>query len=180
MISVSVDFTQLPIIPTASFTFPELAIIGGASQTTEPYGGYQTFNANLKQLQGGAGVSEVRSLLYTWRPNFGQLTISGHPTGQSADFITNGDSTVSLLITDLNTLQSAAIPTANANNATAPAIILRGAFPFPIAGDANVRFLLPVLDYVASNNIGQGKGQFLFCNFDVPPFQSAGSFSGSD
>lgn len=168
IVTVSIDFTQLPITPATTFAFPELAI-GAGSQTTQTYGGYQKFNVNLKQLQGGMGLSEVRGVIFYWRPTFG-----------GSDFTQNADSALGLLITDLLTLQTIAIPSGDYNLINKAANVFNGSIPFYVSGDANIRFLIPVLDYVAALGKGQGKGMFQFCNFDIHPFNNQVNFDGSD
>jgi hypothetical protein len=174
IVTVSVDFTQLPIKASTNFSFPELSYAGGVSQTTQPYGGFQTFTANLASLQGGKGLSEVRSLIFYWRPSWGVNT------GVTGDFTVNADSLLGLLITDLVTLQTVPIPSGDYNVVNKTAHVFNGAVPFYIAGDAKVRFLIPVLDYVAVSGKGQGKGIFQFCNFEVTHFLHQVNFDGSD
>ncbi len=168
IVSVTIDFSSLPyqdsLVSPLIQAYPELSI--------DAPNAYQVVEVNLSKLQNSVGLTEVRALIYYYREAY--LA----PYDFEAPVLTNPSS---LLVTNVNTLQTVIVGTGSVPNELA-----NGCVPFFGIGDTTVRFLNTTIFTTTPAppappfNTCYGKGTFLFTNFDVPYYTFSGVWNPSD
>lgn len=180
IVSVTIDFTQIPITEDNTFSFPEFTSNPLVGQNSD-FSGFQAVELNLTDLQLTKGIESCKSIAYYWRPNFGQIATGG-PLGPNADFgAAIFSSGLPLLVSSLTAQQTVVIGGQLGEN-TLPAIY-GGVIPFLAIAPVTVRFLNLYDNNFFNNggatNNGQGRGTFLFCDFELSPYNQANNFQMS-
>jgi hypothetical protein len=143
---VDVDFTRdsAPILD-GPVTFPYYIVPDGSQ--------YQRIVVSLGQITGGASpLSKVNALTFSWRPSF--------TTDGDAQQLTGGNT----LIVYNN--QTGQVLYVSGNNAVQNQSLVSGSRPFTMVDSfGDVEFFL-----LNTSGVQQGKGSFLFSNFDIFPY----------
>jgi hypothetical protein len=167
MATMVVDFVAMPVQTTAdgSFTFPELTYIPGVSQET--WVGYQLLEFDLASFINGIGLDEVRSVMVFSRTSYSATGMA--PGTAPSDAVGSQAFVISPILTQIKSLQSVPIGAITTLGVEDPPATNFQSFPFFGSGNSiPCRLLVPVdTTDAASNPIGQGKYQFVFCNWDV-------------
>jgi hypothetical protein len=156
LLSVTIDFTALPLINTAVDGNSALVNLGCLAFDTA----YAQYDFNVA----GAGIqrplSQIRSVIWSFRPQYGQVQGGSNPPYIDS----NGPEQIPVLtITNPTTLQTLYIGNPSfANSVTR----FCGAAPFFGQPGCTARFI----NKACQDGIVRGIGTFIFTNFDVPPF----------
>jgi hypothetical protein len=167
--------TPIPKVNPPYINFPELTINeqsadGPARNDSISY--YQVVNltpGSSSQPANGSqqiGLSCVKGMLFYYRPTFG---FQNDPGDQGGDFAYTPEEIGLLLVTNVTTAQTIAIPgpplTANVNGNP----VINGSFPFYASPTDVIR----VLKLNEGSKQGYGKLTLQFTNFDVPAYSNA-------